>query len=47
MPVLPAAGAYQVYAKWTSDETRASDARYSIVHDGGMTEVTRNQRAAL
>ena len=27
------------------DETRATDARYSIVHDGGTTEVTRNQRA--
>ncbi|WP_420347619.1 RHS repeat-associated core domain-containing protein [Pelagibius sp.] len=43
-PVLPAAEAYQVYAKWTSDETRATDARYSIVHDGGTAEVTRNQR---
>ncbi len=45
MPTLPTAGRYQVYAKWTSDETRASDARYSIVHDGGTTAVTRNQRA--
>jgi RHS repeat-associated protein len=43
-PVLPASGTYQVYAKWTSDETRATDARYSIVHEGGTAEVTRNQR---
>ncbi len=45
VPTLPSAGRYQVYAKWTSDETRATDARYSIVHDGGTTAVTRNQRA--
>ena len=45
MPVLPTAEIYQVYAKWTSDETRVTDARYSIVHDGGTTAVTRNQRA--
>ncbi len=43
-PTLPAAGAYQVYAIWTSDETRATDALYRIVHDGGTAEVTRNQR---
>lgn len=43
-PALPASGTYQVYAKWTADETRATDALYRIVHDGGTAEVTRNQR---
>jgi RHS repeat-associated protein len=45
-PDLPASGTYQVYAKWTADETRATDARYSIVHEGGTAEVGVNQRAA-
>ncbi len=43
-PSLPASGTYQVYAKWTADETRATDASYSIVHSGGTAAVTVNQR---
>ncbi|MEO3430531.1 RHS repeat-associated core domain-containing protein [Pelagibius sp. CAU 1746] len=43
-PSLPASGTYQVYAKWTADETRATDARYSIVHSGGTAAVSVNQR---
>jgi RHS repeat-associated protein len=46
VPALPASGTYQVYAKWTADETRATDARYVIVHEGGTAEVSVNQRAA-
>jgi RHS repeat-associated protein len=46
VPALPASGTYQVYAKWTADETRATDARYAIVHEGGTAEVSVNQRAA-
>ena len=46
VPDLSAGGTYQVYAKWTADETRATDARYSIVHEGGTAEVSVNQRAA-
>jgi len=46
VPALPSSGTYQVYAKWTADETRATDARYSIVHEGGTAEVSVNQRAA-
>jgi RHS repeat-associated protein len=46
VPDLPASGTYQVYAKWTADETRATDARYAIVHEGGTAEVSVNQRAA-
>ncbi|MEO3430523.1 RHS repeat-associated core domain-containing protein [Pelagibius sp. CAU 1746] len=43
-PSLPAGGTYQVYAKWTADETRSTDASYSIVHSGGTAAVTVNQR---
>ena len=43
-PALPASGTYQVYAKWTSDETRATDALYRITHVGGTAEVSVNQR---
>ena len=46
VPDLPASGTYQVYAKWTANETRATDARYSILHEGGTAEVSVNQRAA-
>jgi RHS repeat-associated protein len=46
VPDLPSSGTYQVYAKWTADETRATDARYAIVHEGGTAEVSVNQRAA-
>jgi RHS repeat-associated protein len=45
VPDLPSSGTYQVYAKWTADETRATDARYSILHEGGTAEVSVNQRA--
>ncbi|MEO3430526.1 hypothetical protein AAFN88_16830 [Pelagibius sp. CAU 1746] len=44
-PSLPSSGSYQVYAKWTAEETRATDARYSIVHSGGTAAVSVNQRA--
>ncbi|MEO3430533.1 RHS repeat-associated core domain-containing protein [Pelagibius sp. CAU 1746] len=43
-PSLPASGSYQVYAKWTADETRATDARYAIAHSGGTAQVSVNQR---
>jgi RHS repeat-associated protein len=46
VPDLPASGTYQVYAKWTADETRATDARYTILHEGGTAQVSVNQRAA-
>ena len=44
VPALPAADSYQVYAKWTSDETRATDALYRIAHEGGTAAVSVNQR---
>jgi RHS repeat-associated protein len=42
-PTLPAAQRYRVYARWTQDPNRATDAPYTVHHDGGATTVTANQ----
>lgn len=42
-PNLPAAGSYEVFARWTSESNRASNARYIVAHAGGTTNVDRNQ----
>jgi RHS repeat-associated protein len=42
-PSLPAAQRYRVYARWTQDPNRATDAPYTVHHDGGATTVTVNQ----
>ena len=39
-------GYYQVVATWQSGPTNASNARYTIQHSGGSTEVQTDQRAA-
>ena len=41
---VPADGLYRVYAKWPTLPGLASDAPYSIAHDGGSSAVTVNQR---
>ena len=44
-PSLPSAGSYAVYAKWVAEAGRATDAVYGIYHQGGVAEVSQNQRA--
>ena len=36
---------YMVYARWTSNSTRATNARYTINYNGGSTVVIANQQA--
>jgi RHS repeat-associated protein len=44
---LPVAssGNFEVYARWTQHPNRASNARYTVNHAGGASEVTVNQMA--
>ena len=42
---VPSAGSYQVYARWTQHPNRATDAKYTVNHAGGATQVTVNQAA--
>jgi len=42
---IPASGTYEVYARWTQHPNRASDAKYTVNHSGGATQVTVNQAA--
>jgi hypothetical protein len=42
---LPAAGSYKVYARWTSDTNRASNAAYTITTSTGSQTATVNQQA--
>lgn len=44
-PNVPAAGTYEVYARWTSHSNRASNATYAVTHAGGTTQVPVDQRA--
>lgn len=43
-PVLPAAGTYDVYARWTINANRATNARYDIVHAAGTTTKLMSQQ---
>jgi len=43
-PVVPAAGSYKVFARWTAHPNRATDAKYTVLHDGGTTLVTIDQQ---
>ena len=40
----PAAGQYQVFAKWTAHANRATDAKYTVYHASGASTVTVNQQ---
>jgi hypothetical protein len=44
-PSLPARDRYQVYARWRAWPTRASNAQYTVHHEGGSATVTVNQQA--
>lgn len=44
-PPVTAAGSYQLYARWTQNANRASNAKYVVVHAGGASTVTVNQQA--
>ena len=42
---VPASGAYEVYARWTQHPNRATNAKYTVNHAAGATQVTVNQMA--
>ena len=42
---VPSAGSYQLYARWTQHPNRATDAKYTVTHASGSTQVTVNQEA--
>ena len=41
---LPSAGNYKIYARWTSDPNRATNASYTIQTQGGNQTTTVNQQ---
>lgn len=43
-PAIAQAGDYQIYAKWTANPNRASNATYTVAHANGSTPVTVNQQ---
>jgi RHS repeat-associated protein len=43
-PDLPVTGNYEVFARWTADPNRASNAPFEIVSSSGTTTVYRDQR---
>jgi RHS repeat-associated protein len=42
---IPASGSYEVYARWTQHPNRASNAKYTVNHASGSTQVIVNQMA--
>lgn len=44
VPEIPADGAYAVYVSYKTMENSVPDARYSVLHSGGVTEFRVNQR---
>ncbi len=44
VPLLPVAGEYEVFARWTAHENRSEAVPISIRHAGGETPVTVDQR---
>jgi hypothetical protein len=45
-PSLPSTGTYAVYLRWTADPNRASNVPIDIVHSGGVTTRTVDQRGS-
>jgi RHS repeat-associated protein len=43
-PTLPLRDEYDVYARWVDYPTRATNAPYTIFHEGGSTTATKNQK---
>ncbi|MGE0875508.1 MAG: RHS repeat-associated core domain-containing protein [Burkholderiales bacterium] len=44
-PNVAQAGQYEVYARWTQNANRATDAKYTVTHSGGSTTTAVNQQA--
>ncbi len=44
---VPTTGNYAVYARWTAHPNRATDARYTVNHAAGATQVTVNQQQGM
>jgi RHS repeat-associated protein len=44
---VPATGNYAVYARWTEHPNRATDAKYTVNHAAGATQVTVNQQQGM
>jgi RHS repeat-associated protein len=44
-PNVSQAGTYEVYARWTANPNRATDAKYTVTHASGNTTTTVNQQA--
>jgi hypothetical protein len=44
-PTVATAGSYKVYARWTQDPSRASDATYTVYDNSGSTAVPVDQRS--
>ncbi|MBW1742429.1 MAG: hypothetical protein JRJ47_03225, partial [Deltaproteobacteria bacterium] len=42
-PTVTTPGTYEVFARWVEDPVQATDANFTIYHDDGNTEVSRNQ----
>jgi RHS repeat-associated protein len=42
---IPSSGSYEVFARWTQHPNRASNAKYTVNHAGGSTQVIVNQMA--
>jgi len=40
----PSSGSYAVYARWTQHANRASDAKYTVNHAGGASQIVVNQK---
>ncbi|MET7418528.1 FAD-dependent oxidoreductase [Dactylosporangium sp. NPDC005555] len=45
-PALPAAGAWTVQLRWTAHENRASNVPVDVVHSGGLSTFSVDQRAS-
>jgi len=43
-PTIPAADSYQVYARWPASSANTASATYTVIHGGGTTTVTLNQK---
>jgi hypothetical protein len=42
-PIIPAAGDYEIFLRWTSDPGRATNVPVKVVYNGGIRDTTVNQ----
>lgn len=45
-PTIPTTGNYEVFARWTTNANRATNAHYDVIHAGGTTTKLMNQQTA-